>query len=285
MEEEVKQQAAVLIRMALAEDLGEHGDITSAAISEVCAACKGILLAKAEGTLAGIEIVRMVFDAVDPALESHPLAADGQHVHKGQILMQVWGEPDRLLMAERTALNFIGRLSGIATLTQRFVDAVAGTRARILDTRKTTPGWRLLEKYAVRCGGGLNHRMGLYDLFLIKDNHIVAAGGITPAVERCRKYARKQGLTAGIEVEVRSLAEVEEALNLGVDRIMLDNMPLTLMHQAVERCAGRIPLEASGNVNLTTVAAIAQTGVDYISSGSLTHSAPVLDISLDLESR
>ncbi len=284
MEAAVKQQAQALIRMALAEDLGARGDITSAAIAE-SGFCKGILLAKAEGTLAGSEIVPMVFTAVDPTLECHPLAADGQRIHKGQSLMQVSGEASRLLLAERTALNFIGHLSGIATLTRQFVDAVAGTRAHILDTRKTTPGWRILEKYAVRCGGGMNHRMGLYDLFLIKDNHIIAAGGITTAVQRCREYAQKQGWTAGIEVETKTLAEVEEALRLGVERIMLDNMPLTLMRQAVELADGKIPLEASGNVTLATVAAIAATGVDYISSGSLTHSAPVLDISLDLEGR
>ncbi|HNW61067.1 MAG TPA: carboxylating nicotinate-nucleotide diphosphorylase [bacterium] len=285
MDSEITRQAQVLIRMALAEDLGERGDITSQSLSGAAGKAAGILLAKAEGTLAGLDVVRMVLDAVDPALESQPLKAEGDRIHPGEILMRISGDAGHLLVAERTALNFIGRLSGIATLTRRFVDAVAGTRVRILDTRKTTPGWRVLEKYAVRCGGGMNHRIGLYDMFLIKDNHIIAAGGISAAVTQCRAYARSHGFTAAIEVETRTLAEVEEALTQRVDRIMLDNMPLDLMRQAVALSAGHIPLEASGNVSLATVAAIAATGVDFISSGSLTHSAPVLDISLDLESR
>ena len=285
LDETIRTQAMTLIRMALAEDLAGRGDITSAAISGSAEPCRGIILAKAEGTVAGLEIAAMVMSEVDQALESRLLVADGDRIHKGQVLMQLDGNTARLLVAERTALNFLGRLSGIATLTRQFVDAVAGTRARILDTRKTTPGWRLLEKYAVRCGGGINHRIGLYDMFLIKDNHIIAAGGITPAVERCRAYARGQDFSAEIEVEARTLSEVEETLPLQVDRIMLDNMPLELMRQAVTLVKGRIPLEASGNVTLSSVAAIARTGVDFISSGSLTHSAPILDISLDLLAR
>ncbi len=282
MDERTRTAATELIRMALAEDLADRGDITSAAIADASRSCRGIFLAKAEGIIAGLEIARMTLTGVDPDLCSHPLMRDGDRVRKGDILMEVEGDAGHLLAAERTALNFLGRLSGIATLTHHFTEAVSGTRARIFDTRKTTPGWRLLEKYAVRCGGGLNHRMGLHDMFLVKDNHIVAAGGITPAVALCRAYAQSMGFQAEIEVETRTLTEVEEAVGLGVDRIMLDNMPLDLVRRAVELVAGRIPLEASGNVTLESVAAIASTGVDFISSGSLTHSARVLDISLDL---
>ncbi|HNS73821.1 MAG TPA: carboxylating nicotinate-nucleotide diphosphorylase [bacterium] len=282
MDENLRAAAANLIRMALAEDLAGRGDITSTAIAAAAGPCQGVILAKAEGTIAGLEIALMTLAAVDPTLTGLPLIQDGDRVRKGDIVMEVAGDAGRLLVAERTALNFLCRLSGVATLTRRFTDAVAGTRARILDTRKTTPGWRLLEKYAVRCGGGVNHRMGLFDMFLIKDNHIIAAGGIAPAVKRCREYALRMGFYAEIEVETRSLTEVEEALALGVDRIMLDNMDLELMSRAVELAAGRIPLEASGNVTLENVSAIARTGVDFISSGSLTHSARVLDISLDL---
>jgi nicotinate-nucleotide pyrophosphorylase (carboxylating) len=184
------------------------------------------------------------------------------------------------LTYERTALNFLQRLAGIATLTRRFVDAVAGTHAVILDTRKTTPGWRQLEKYAVRCGGGSNHRFGLHDMFLIKENHIAAAGDIAAAVQKCRAYARAQNAHLKIEVETKNLKEVEACLRLDVDRIMLDNMPLQEMRNAVALAAGRIPLEASGNVNLETVRAIAATGVDFISIGALTHSAPAMDFSL-----
>jgi nicotinate-nucleotide pyrophosphorylase (carboxylating) len=285
MDTHLKEQAGYLIRMALAEDLAGRGDITSAAIAGVSGSVRGAILAKEAGIVAGLEIAEMVLAAVDSSLTGQPLVTDGDPVFKGQIVLQISGDADRLLTAERTALNFLGRLSGIATLTGRFVEAIRGTRAQILDTRKTTPGWRLLEKYAVRCGGGANHRMGLFDMFLIKDNHIIAAGGITSAVENCRSYARMKGFTAPIEVETRTLAEVEEALSLGVDRIMLDNMPLDLMRQAVSLAGRRIPLEASGNVTLDTVAAIAQTGVDFISSGSLTHSARILDLSFDLADR
>ena len=282
MTESLAKQAEQLIEMALIEDLGDRGDITSAAISESSGVCKGIILAKAEGTIAGLDIASRVMKRVDAATECTPLVRDGVHVSKGQILMRLAGDSSKILIAERTALNFLGRLSGIATLTRHFVEAVAGTQARILDTRKTTPGWRALEKYAVRCGGGLNHRMGLYDMFLIKDNHIIAAGGITAAVEHCRSFMQHQGFAAEIEVETRTLADVKEAAGLRVDRIMLDNMTTDHIRQAVEWVKGRIPLEASGNVTLETVTTIARTGVDYISSGSLTHSARILDISLDL---
>lgn len=285
LSDEIRLQAAHLIAMALEEDLGPAGDITSGAIAAMARPGQGDILAKAAGVIAGLDVAVMVFAAVDPDIRCQPQTSDGERVHPGDIVMQLTGDAARILMAERTALNFLGRLSGIATATRKFVDALAGTSTRILDTRKTTPGWRLLEKYAVRCGGGVNHRLGLYDMFLIKDNHIIAAGGITPAVASCRSYARAGGIKRDLEVEVRTLEELEEALALDVERIMLDNMPLEMMRQAVQRVHGRIPLEASGNVTLERAAEIAATGVDFISSGSLTHSAPVLDISLDLTTR
>jgi nicotinate-nucleotide pyrophosphorylase (carboxylating) len=178
------------------------------------------------------------------------------------------------------ALNVLQRLSGIATLTRKFVEAVASTKAKILDTRKTTPGWRILEKYAVRCGGGINHRFGLYDMFLIKENHIAATRSITSVVHKCREFSGKHNRTWRLEVEARNLADVEECLRAGVDQIMLDNMSLDQMRQAVQLVAGRVPLEASGNVSLENVKAIAETGVDFISIGTLTHSAPAMDFSL-----
>lgn len=194
--------------------------------------------------------------------------------------MRLSGSSQSILIAERTCLNFLGRLSGIATNARQFVDAIQGTKARILDTRKTTPGWRLLEKYAVLCGGGDNHRTGLYDMFLIKENHIVAAGGIGHAVDRCRRYMRVHHFQAEIEVETQNSDDVREALSLNVDRILLDNMSVAEIRQCVLLVNGRIPLEASGNVTLATVRDIAETGVDFISVGSLTHSAKAMDISL-----
>lgn len=282
---EIRQQAARLISMALEEDLDAAGDITSAAIAAMARPGEGVIRAKAAGIVAGLEIAAMVFAAVDPLILCQPQRTDGDRLSPGDVVMRLQGDAARILIAERTALNFLGRLSGIATATGKFVRLLAGTGTRILDTRKTTPGWRLLEKYAVRCGGGVNHRLGLYDMFLIKDNHIIAAGGITAAVAACRSSAKAGGIKAEVEVEVRTLAELEEALALEVDRIMLDNMPLATMRQAVQRVQRRIPLEASGNVTLERAAEIAATGVDFISSGSLTHSAPVLDLSLDLVTR
>jgi nicotinate-nucleotide pyrophosphorylase (carboxylating) len=249
---------------------------------------------------------------VDERIALQARMKDGHALSKGDIVATVEGPAASILTAERTALNFLQRMSGIATLTRRYVEAVAGTRAVILDTRKTAPGLRLLDKWAVRLGGGQNHRLGLYDMVLIKDNHIAAAGGITQAVERVRRRNRpglrpepcpEQGRRAveglgpepldyaqdvrveglAVEVEVKSLAELEEALALSVDRIMLDNMDLDEMRRAVEMTAGRVPLEASGNVTLENVAAIAATGVDYISVGALTHSVKALDISLEVE--
>ncbi len=269
--------AAPLIDRALAEDLGP-GDVTTEAIVPEDALGEGVILAKAEGVLAGLPIAGEVFRRVDSKIHFTPEAQDGEPVAPGQLVARLSGPLRGILTAERVALNFLGRLSGIATLTSRYVEAVAPYRAVILDTRKTTPGWRLLEKYAVRCGGGRNHRLGLYDMVLIKDNHIAAAGSITAAVER----ARASEVKLPIEVEVRTLGELEEALSLGVDRILLDNMDLATLREAVKLARGRAELEASGGISLKNVEEVAATGVDYISVGALTHSAPALDLSLEI---
>ncbi|MCR4404709.1 MAG: carboxylating nicotinate-nucleotide diphosphorylase [Candidatus Acetothermia bacterium] len=285
------EAAANLIEQALAEDLGRRGDVTTAAIVPEEAQGEGVILAKAKGVLAGLPLAGEVFRRVDPEIRFIPQAQDGEPVAPRAIVAQVSGPLRGILTAERAALNFLCRLSGIATLTSRYVDAVAPYHAVILDTRKTTPGWRALEKYAVRCGGGQNHRMGLYDMVLIKDNHIAAAGSITEAVRRARAAlapspqpspSKGEGMGGGIEVEVRTLEELEEALALGVDRILLDNMDLPTLKEAVALAKGRAKLEASGGITLENVAAVAATGVDYISVGALTHSAPALDLSLEL---
>lgn len=275
---EAAAQIRRAIQAALAEDVGP-GDVTSQATLPAELWYNGRFLAKAPGIIAGLGVVAQVFAAVDPAIRLTPLVADGDRVERGTIIAEISGPARGLLTGERTALNFLQRMSGIASLTRRFVDAVAGTNAVILDTRKTAPGLRAVDKWAVRLGGGQNHRYGLYDMVLIKDNHIAAVGGISEAVARARSAAQN----LPIEVEVKNLAELEEALALNVDRIMLDNMSLAEMREAVERANGRCPLEASGNVSLETVTAIAATGVDYISSGALTHSVMALDISLDLD--
>jgi nicotinate-nucleotide pyrophosphorylase (carboxylating) len=275
----IDEQIKAIVQRALAEDVGS-GDVTSQWILPPEMRVRGRFLAKAQGVLAGLEVVRQVFRQIDERIAFQARMKDGDVISQGDIVATVEGPAASILTAERTALNFLQRMSGIATLTHRYVEAVAGTRAVILDTRKTAPGLRLLDKWAVRLGGGQNHRLGLYDMVLIKDNHIAAAGGLTQAVERVRRR-NQQGLA--VEVEVKSLAELEEALALDVDRIMLDNMDLDQMRRAVEITAGRVPLEASGNVTLENVAAIAATGVDYISVGALTHSVKALDISLEVE--
>jgi nicotinate-nucleotide pyrophosphorylase (carboxylating) len=280
------QHASVLtlIDISLKEDLHPTGlekftghlsqyDITSAATLRPDRKLSGIVFTKKPGVIAG-------FMVIDPEIEIKFQVSDGDRVEKGQNLAKVSGEGRALLVGERTAMNFLGRLSGIATLTRKFVDAVAHTKAVVLDTRKTAPGYRLLDKYAVRMGGGENHRLGLYDMVLIKNNHIDAAGGIKAAVNRVREH---YGDLYPIEVEVRTLAEFNAALALAPSRIMLDNLDLDTMRHAVELSNGKVPLEASGNVTINTVAEIAETGVDYISAGSLTHSAPVLDISMHVE--
>lgn len=268
-----------IIEFALAEDI-HTGDITTDTVVPPGRSGRARLIAKEPMVLAGLDVARQVFLAVDPSLRFTPRAADGDQLAVGTVMAEVEGDAASLLKGERVALNFLQRLCGIATVTSRYVAAVAGTGARIVDTRKTTPGLRVLEKYAVRVGGGTNHRTGLYDGVLIKENHIAAAGGITEAVRRAR-----QGVphTIRIEVETETLEEVREALAAGADIIMLDNMDVPTMREAVAIIGGRSLVEASGGVRLETVRAIAETGVDIISVGALTHSAPATDISMLLE--
>lgn len=263
-----------LVRAALAEDLGT-GDVTTRLTVMPGKLARAQLVARAPTVLAGISVCRKVFRAVDCRVLLVAHCRDGTRINEGQIVATVSGPACSLLSAERTALNFVQHLSGIATLTRRFVDCVRKTGATILDTRKTTPGWRELEKYAVRCGGGANHRRGLYDMVLIKDNHIAAAGSITETLDRCRRAKLP------VEVEARTLAEVREALAAGAARILLDNMTPAMMKRAVGLCRGRAKTEASGGVTLRNVRQVALTGVDYISVGALTHSAPAADIALD----
>ncbi len=273
-----------LIRLALEEDVG-GGDITTEATVPPETRAVGRFLAKAPGVLSGLAVAAVVFAEVDPAVAFRPLARDGDPLVPGAVFAEVAGPARSVLTAERVALNFLQRLSGVATLTARYVEAVRGTRARIIDTRKTTPGMRLLEKAAVRHGGGHNHRVGLSDGILIKDNHLAAIGGpdrIARAVAAARAGAPH---TLRVEVEVTSLDELEQALAAGADVVLLDNMPVEELAEAVRRAAGRALLEASGGITLETVRAVAETGVDLISVGALTHSAPALDISLELELR
>ena len=273
------EQIQAIIDFALAEDIGD-GDVTALCTVPAERRYKGEFLVKAYGVIAGLDVVEQTFRTVDPSIEFDRRIADGTAVQPGDIVAKVTGPGRALLSAERTGLNFLQRMSGIATATRRHVDAVAGTRAIILDTRKTAPGQRLTDKQAVVHGGGQNHRIGLFDMVLIKENHIAAAGGITAAVNRVRACDDR---SRPIEVEVRNIPELEEALELHVDRIMLDNMGTAAMRAAVELVADRVPLEASGGVNLESVRAIAETGVDFISVGALTHSVTALDVSFLLE--
>jgi len=275
-----KQSASHLIELALREDLGDAGDLTSKATLPDSVRLRGRVVAKADGVIAGLPLIEMVYQQIDPAVEVRLSSRDGDTVTRGTLVAEVEGKGQSILTGERVALNFLQRLSGIATLTAQFVGAVAGTKAVILDIRKTTPGWRLLEKYAVVQGGGQNHRIGLYDMVLIKDNHIDGAGSITKAVEAVRAY--QPASSVPIEVEVRNFDELREVLPLNVDRVLLDNMTDDQMREAVKITAGRVKLEASGNMNLQRVASVAATGVDYISVGALTHSAPALDLSMKI---
>ena len=267
-----------IVRRALEEDLGRSGDVTSDLVVPADRHAKARLVAREPGTVAGLVAAQAAFRLVDPSLDFQFEVHDGDHATAGACLATVEGFARSILTAERVAMNFVGHLSGIATATRALVDAVAGTKARIVCTRKTTPGLRVMEKYAVRCGGGFNHRFGLDDAVLIKDNHILVAGGLAPALERARAGA---GHMMSIEVEVETLDQLEEALRLGVNTILLDNMGIDELKRAVEMTKGRAVLEASGNVTLATARAIAETGVDYISSGAITHSAPCLDVTVD----
>ncbi len=268
-----------IVQMALLEDIGV-GDITAQTTVPDGVRARAVMFAKADGVLAGLAVACRAFSLVDHYTTWEPHAADGDHLTPGTPIATIVGDARSVLAAERVALNLLQRMSGTASLTRRFVDAVKGTNAQIVDTRKTTPGLRVLEKYAVRMGGGHNHRTGLYDAVLIKDNHLAAGGGVLETVARARKAAPH---TMRVEVECKTLAEVGEAVQSGADIILLDNMDLETLRQAVGIIGNKALTEASGGVNLQTVGAIAQTGVDLISVGALTHSAPALDISLDFQ--
>lgn len=270
-----------VVERALAEDIGS-GDVTSLSVLPSGLQLTGQILSKEEGIIAGLEVAACAFRLADERVSMCLRVTDGEPVEAGRIVAEVVGPAVGILSGERVALNFLQRMSGIATMTRQFVQAVAGTKAVILDTRKTAPGLRVLDKLAVRLGGGQNHRLGLFDMVLIKDNHIAAAGGIVEAVRRARVTV---GQTLKIEVEVASLAQLEEAVRAGADRIMLDNMSVEEMAEAVGLSGGRVELEASGKVSLSNVADIAATGVDFISVGALTHSVRALDISLEVTGR
>lgn len=268
-----------LVAQALQEDLGKAGDITSKALIDPHQLAKGALIAKQDGVIAGLRCAELSFKLIEEGCAFSSHVSDGAFISAGTKLASIDGTARGLLAAERTALNFLGHLSGIATLTRQFVHAVAHTDARIRDTRKTTPGLRLLEKYAVHCGGGVNHRMGLYGAVLIKDNHLALAGRIGDVMEKLRTRIDP---ALAIEVEVDTLDQLDEALRAGVQTILLDNMSAAQMKIAVERTKGRAALEASGGITLENVRLVAETGVDFISCGALTHSAPSLDVSLEM---
>lgn len=276
-------QFAEVVRRALEEDVGQ-GDVTSLWTLPPGLVGHGVFVSKASGILAGLEVAREVFDQVSHQVQVAEIRYDGEAIQPGDQLAIVRGPMAAILAAERTALNFVQRMSGIATATRRYVEIVQGTGAVILDTRKTVPGLRVLDKWAVRLGGGQNHRMRLDDMVLIKDNHIAAAGSITVAVEGVRAgMGGRDVRPLPIEVEVKTWAELEEAVALRPERIMLDNMDVAQMRRAVAWVDGRVPLEASGGINLESVRAVAETGVEYISVGALTHSVMALDISLEVE--
>lgn len=270
-----------VIKLALAEDIGD-ADITTEAIIPEGATAQGNILVKGAGVIAGLKVAREVFLQVDGSIAFEQLFNEGDRVKKGDIVATVSGNARSILNAERTALNFLQRMSSIATETRKYADAVAHTKAKILDTRKTAPGLRLTDKMAVMLGGGMNHRIGLYDMFLIKDNDIVVVGSIKRAVAACRRYREEKGEEYKIEVEADTMEQVEEAVESGADRIMLDNFTIPQMHKAVTFIDGRAEVEASGGITLENVKEVAETGVDYISVGALTHSVKALDISFDV---
>jgi nicotinate-nucleotide pyrophosphorylase (carboxylating) len=267
-----------IVRAGLAEDLGRAGDITTDAIIPVDEKARAVIAAREAGVVSGLIAADLAFKLVDPGVRLTPRAPDGSEVAQGSVIAELEGPARAILTGERVALNFIVHMSGVATATQRLVKAVAGTNARIICTRKTLPGLRVLQKYAVRCGGGLNHRFGLDDAVLIKDNHIAAAGGVAASIRALRG---RLGPMVKIEVEVDTLSQLEEALAAGAEAILLDNMPPEMMKRAVAITNGRASLEASGGITQERVRAIAESGVDFISSGALTHSARAMDAGLD----
>jgi nicotinate-nucleotide pyrophosphorylase (carboxylating) len=267
-----------IVRRALEEDLAVAGDLSAEAAVPAETAVSAHIIARKAGRIAGLEVTEAVFSEVDRATSVELVASDGDSVKAGTTLGRIQGNARAVLTAERTALNLLGLMSGVATATAQLVDLVAGTGARIADTRKTTPGLRVLEKYAVRMGGGINHRFGLYDAVMIKDNHLIAAGGIRPAVEAARA---RVGHAVKIEVEVTNFDQLQELLEVGADIVLLDNMDIPDMRKAVEMIGGRMITEASGGITAETIRAVAETGVDVISVGWITHSAPSLDVALD----
>lgn len=271
-----------IIKDALSEDVGD-GDITTIATIDPTLLAQGEFLVRQDGIVVGFEILKKVFELADPSLQVTNFAKDGDKVQAKTVVAIVRGKAASILTAERTALNFFQRMSGIATMCRLFQDKIAHTKAKIIDTRKTVPGLRSLDKLAVKLSGCSNHRIGLYDMFLIKDNHIEAAGSITKAVESCMCYRKEKKLNCKIEVETTNLDQVKEAINCKADIIMLDNFNTAEMKKAVEMINGKSLVEASGNVNLDTVLQIAETGVDFISVGAITHSVKALDISLELK--
>jgi nicotinate-nucleotide pyrophosphorylase (carboxylating) len=273
----VPEQFRDIVRRALAEDMGS-GDVTTDATVEDKGRARGVFLVKTDCVLAGLDVAIETFRQLDPNVEARLRTHDGERARPGEEVAEIWGSPRALLTGERTALNFLQRLSGIATLAREFVRA-AGGRITVLDTRKTTPTLRVLEKYAVAVGGATNHRFGLFDAFLIKDNHIRLAGGVAAAIARARMH--RPDLT--LEIEVQSLGQVDEALDAGADMILADNLPLDDTREAVRRARGRAKVEISGGVTLTRLPDLAATGADYVSVGALTHSAPAADISFEIE--
>src|SRR5690242_7356816 len=269
-----------IARAALAEDLGRAGDITTEAVVPTDAEVAAVIVARQAGVLAGLEAGLLAFELLDPGLRLEPICADGSRLERGQAVARISGRARPVLAAERVALNLVCRMSGIATATRSLVDAIEGHKAKIVCTRKTTPGLRILEKEAVRLGGGANHRFGLDDAMLIKDNHVALAGGVGLALERARAQA---GHLVKIELEVDTLDQLGEALEHGLDAVLLDNMDPPTLRRAVEMVAGRAVTEASGRITRETAPAIAATGVDLISSGWITHSAPILDLGLDID--
>jgi nicotinate-nucleotide pyrophosphorylase (carboxylating) len=268
-----------IVRAALQEDLGRAGDITSEAVVPPEATVEAVIMARQPGVLAGLEAALIAFELLDPGLEIERRRGDGERISRGEAVARISGRAWGVLAAERTALNLLSRMSGIATATRALADAVAGHKAKIVCTRKTTPGLRVLEKEAVRLGGGANHRFGLDDAMLIKDNHVALAGGVRQALQRARRHA---GHLVKIELEVDTLDQLAEALEVGVDAVLLDNMTPETLRRAVAMVDGRAVTEASGRITLETAPAIAATGVDLISSGWITHSAPILDLGLDI---